>query len=107
MEFERDLHGIDIFTVHRKTSYYAIDGGIFSLTFVSGLSKLFAVKTYIYIYTHVHRNIFIHICAYVCIQIFSLSLLFNFAMEGHPCLGNRFQIPRLYYTANEYSSLEN
>lgn len=77
-----------------EMSYYAIDGDIFFLTFVSGFSKLFAVIIYINIYTqtHAHRNIFIHICACICIQIFSLSLLFNFAMEEDPWLDNSWTL---------------
>lgn len=44
-------------------------------------------------HTEIYFYIFVHIYAY-------LSLLFNFAMEEHLWLGNKFQRPHLYHTAN-------
>jgi len=61
MDFERDLHGTDIFTVHSKmTDYVALV--IVTLAFGSGFSKVFAVVIYacIYPYTYVCIHIYMH-----------------------------------------------
>jgi len=47
-----------------------------------------------------------YVYTYICIEIFSLSLLFNFAVEEHPWLGNKFQRPHLYDIAYEYPALK-
>lgn len=52
MEFERGLHGIGVFTVHRKMSNYATDGDFFLLHLFLGSPIFFAVITHTHTHTH-------------------------------------------------------